>query len=172
MVDIELAIGLLILITGWQLWRKVSLDECRDNLFDLRKHLRNTFLENGFELDDPVYQEARYLLNGKIRLADSVTFLNLLIFKIRGCKSGSAEIGKTGDGKVDSKVSEILESANAYLIIYIVESSPIVLPLAVGLSLWILCQRGLLGLNSLKLKVANRLVSDKNPLDKMALATN
>lgn len=55
--------GLLIMLIWKLMLRKTLLDFRRDNLFDMRDALRETFVKNGWPLDGPEYRRLRDQIN-------------------------------------------------------------------------------------------------------------
>jgi hypothetical protein len=55
--------GLLLMLFWKFMLRKTLLDFRRDNLFDMRDALRETFLRNGWSLAGPEYRRSRDQIN-------------------------------------------------------------------------------------------------------------
>lgn len=71
-----LGLGTLSLIAVWHFMiRKTILDHYRDKLFDLRDELRATFVQNGWDLENPVYAKLRLLTNGYLRSTEIYNFI-------------------------------------------------------------------------------------------------
>ncbi|WP_272700907.1 hypothetical protein [Desulfovibrio sp. Fe33] len=69
-----------VLAVAWEkMWRKSLLDDSRDRLFDLRDESRQWFLENGYTLDNNVYQSLRSLLNAHIRHCEDLTLTRYVV---------------------------------------------------------------------------------------------
>jgi len=71
-----LGVNVLLLMAAWRLMlRKTILDHHRDKLFDLRDRLRETFVQNGWDLDSPMYKKLRNLTNGYLRFTEEFALL-------------------------------------------------------------------------------------------------
>jgi hypothetical protein len=71
-----LGLGILSLVGVWHFMiRKTILDHHRDRLFDLRDELRATFVQNGWDLNSPVYARLRLLTNGHLRSTEFYDFI-------------------------------------------------------------------------------------------------
>lgn len=75
---IGLVLGLFFLFAAWTAYRRTSLDETRDRLFDLRERIRAFFSAPGRSLDDPAYAALRDYLNGFIRFAEDARFVKMI----------------------------------------------------------------------------------------------
>ncbi len=72
---ILIGVNAILLMLVWRLMLKKSvLDSHRDRLFDLRDHLRLTFIEKGWSLELPIYRRLRDLINGYLRFTESYSF--------------------------------------------------------------------------------------------------
>lgn len=79
MVHVQIALSILTLYLAWLGWKTLALDNCRDQLFDIRQQLRQHFLERGEQLDHPVYQSLRDMLNSHIRFTEDFSLTNVVI---------------------------------------------------------------------------------------------
>jgi len=77
---IKIALAMLFLVAAWGMWKRTALDTTRDRLFDLRNELRTWFLENGYQLNHPLYKELRDLLNSHLRFTEDIRFVGMLWF--------------------------------------------------------------------------------------------
>lgn len=66
--------GILLMLVWRLILKKSVLDSHRDRLFDLRDHLRLSFIEKGWSLDLPIYRRLRDLINGYLRFTESYSF--------------------------------------------------------------------------------------------------
>lgn len=67
-------IGILGILVWWRSWTKTSLDNARDRLFDLRDRNRKWFIENGYNLNHPLYKEMRDCINALLRYTETARF--------------------------------------------------------------------------------------------------
>ncbi len=75
--------SILLIIVTWKLLLKKSvLDDHRDKLFDLRDSLRESFVQQGWDLNSPVYRHLRDLINGYLRFTEKYVFLEFLIVEL------------------------------------------------------------------------------------------
>ena len=129
MADLNLAISLLMLYGGWTIWRKATLDHCRDKLFDAREAIRDGFIKKGRPLNDPAYLEVRDSINGRIQLTESFSLISL-VFSHRLVKSFGVLPQKTvavDDEGLKIEIERTRMLSNTYVFNYLVESSPILL---------------------------------------------
>jgi hypothetical protein len=75
--------GLLLMLVWRFILRRSILDTYRDKLFDLRDHLRETFVSRGWSLDSPLYRHLRDLINGYLRFTESYSFGEFVYMEIK-----------------------------------------------------------------------------------------
>jgi hypothetical protein len=175
MNEIHLCLSLLGLIWLWSQWQKVSLDECRDNLFDLRQEVRTYFLQRGLPLDHPLYSNLRDLINGYIRFTESLNLLVLirLLFHMPDLrplkKQFQAIVRYEADPEHTELVQKVRNESGALLGIYLIESNLILLFVFTGLTLFFgftaLISRGWRSLSDLRLEMGKRVL---HPFDTAA----
>ena len=79
---LTVALSGILLGLVWQfMLKKTILDDHRDQLFDLRDELRETFVENGWALDAPIYRRLRNLINGYLRFTERYSFGETLMLE-------------------------------------------------------------------------------------------
>lgn len=66
--------GLLLLAVWHFILKRTILDSHRDQLFDLRDKLRETFVAEGWDMHSPLYRRLRDLINGYLRFTESYSF--------------------------------------------------------------------------------------------------
>jgi hypothetical protein len=67
-------VGLLLLFPMWRHLKITLLETHKQKLIELRDDLRNTYFENGWDLNSSAYRQLRDLLNGYSRYAESFTY--------------------------------------------------------------------------------------------------
>lgn len=79
-----LGLGLLLFVSVWHYaLRRSILDHYRDQLFDLRDELRETYLLRGWDLNSPLYARLRRLTNGYLRSTEAFSLIPFLYLEIR-----------------------------------------------------------------------------------------
>ena len=135
MIEIQFALGLLMLLFVWQRWRHSALDQCRDTLFDIRDAIHDRFQTEG-KLDTKAYLEARETLNAMIRYTHEVTLWRVLsdlsaIKKFPHVGSSRKKITKKLQSGLTPElrafVKEQRSLASNTLAVYLVESSALLL---------------------------------------------
>jgi hypothetical protein len=93
MIDVLLAsLGLLWLMFFWQkCWKRVALDDCRDDLFRLREEARDRFLAEGLSLCGHEYKVLRNILNAHLDCAKITCMTDLLVFSKLKKATGASE---------------------------------------------------------------------------------
>lgn len=72
----------LLLLAVWNLMlKKTILDTHRDRLFELRDHLREQFINNGWSLESPIYRRLRDLINGYLRFTTRFSLAKFLFLE-------------------------------------------------------------------------------------------
>lgn len=77
------ALGVLVMMMVWRfMLRRTILDNSRDQLFDLRDELRETFIKNGWDIGSPIYKRLRDLLNGHLRFTEEVSVSQIVYLEV------------------------------------------------------------------------------------------
>lgn len=131
-----LGIGMLYGLFVWKAWKKTSLDECRDKLFDIRDDARAYFLRRGIPLDDPVYQGLRKLINAQIHYTKRLTFPTFVAMTLamKDSRELMAEVRReinqslvTKDEELAAYIKKARSAASDALMQYIGETSAFIL---------------------------------------------
>ncbi len=89
-------ISLLLLIFGfWFLYRDFMLDRTRQKLFKLRDDWFDEAARNEISFDNKAYKTVRLVINGSIRFAHKLTFLQLLVLHFAPHQSNSEGVFRT-----------------------------------------------------------------------------
>lgn len=144
--------GLLLILVWRFILRRSILDTYRDRLFDLRDHLRETFVTRGWSLESPLYRHLRNLINGYLRFTESYSFGEFVFMEIKVKETPALQAALTA--KVASKfaadndeqkafIAEFRREAVSAMMSYmIVSSGPLLLlaimmlPVALVMSAW------------------------------------
>ncbi|MDR3382330.1 hypothetical protein [Cupriavidus basilensis] len=166
MTQMLLGINLLLIIVMWVfIVRPSLLDHHRDQLFDLRDEVRTRFVSEGWDLDTPLYQHLRDLLNGHLRLTEEHSFSQFVVMQASLRDKAEAQewlkqrVEKHLRGSNPAQqafVMDIRHRSVQILLSYIVSSSgplmiatTIVFPIFLAMGLMKLCQKvGVAGINS------------------------
>ncbi len=161
MVDIQFALSLLVLLGAWACWVKVSLDDCRDQLFDLREEMRSYFLERDL-LSSALYAETRNLLNAMIRYTEQVSWVGLMVRSHRHPGEDKqialdALLAKA-DSETAAKIQVWRKSAASAILIFLIEINPIALATALGYASVEVVRHGFHGLNEWRRDMAQQIM--------------
>jgi hypothetical protein len=74
------AIGVLLLMLVWHgVVRRAILDTTRDKLFDLRDEIRETYIQNGWDMKADSYRRIRALINAHLRFTEEMSLIKILV---------------------------------------------------------------------------------------------
>jgi len=90
------------------------LDAARDQLFDLRDELRETFLSNGWDISSDKYAEARTVMNSYLRFTEETTFWKLLYIQLVVMNEKS-DRSKQNDVTYNRRASDQLGVVDVYV---------------------------------------------------------
>lgn len=140
------------------LYRRYRLDQFREQLFELRDSLFDLVVEGGLQYSDRAYGQVRSMINGSIQYAHKLGFIEILLFAFstraedKQLTEALAEHERRWkrslslvDDEAEGHLQSVRDRLHAYSIIYVVETSPVLLPL-----FWLL-----IGFLLLQLKVKN-----------------
>ncbi len=161
MTEIQFALSLLVFILAWTFWVKVSLDHCRDNLFDLREERRD-FFQVRDQLSNPVYANTRNLLNALIRYTEQISFVGLLIRVHRHPQKADPirldQLLTKADPETVRMVQALRKRAAASVLMYLIEINPILIGLSVFVALTQAIRHRFNGLDDWRRETAQRLM--------------
>jgi hypothetical protein len=105
--------GLLLILVWRYILRRSILDTYRDRLFDLRDHLRETFVGRGWSLDSPLYRHLRDLINGYLRFTESYSFGEFVYMEIKVKENPALQNALTA--RVASKFAADTDEQKAFI---------------------------------------------------------
>lgn len=134
------ALSSILLGVVWQfMLKKTILDDHRDQLFDLRDELRETFIAQGWALDAPIYKRLRDLINGYLRFTERYSFSETLMLErsVRRNQELSTTVNKhleksfySADVTQRAFITSLRDRARRVMMSYMILSSgPLVLSL-------------------------------------------
>lgn len=126
MSDFTVGVTILLLLFFWKhAWQKTLLDTSRDHLFDLRDELRLWFIEKGYGLEHPVYQELRNMINRYLLHTEKLTvssFIAFCYFDAKGDEYDRDALKKfdtllrTDDARLAEYISKVRKKASSYVV--------------------------------------------------------
>jgi len=119
---ISLVISSMGLLFIWGAWKRVSLDTCRDSLFDQREAARDYFLETS-SLAHPDYKYLRDMLNAHIRFTEDFDFVTILMVLRKVGKEYYRAKKPTYRGENAQFLEENRKMAMQSISVYLVETS-------------------------------------------------
>lgn len=102
--------GILILWTLWQiLMKKYAVEKFRDELFWIRDELFDLAAKGqDFKFDSPLYQELEKIINGTIRFAHTIDYINFRVFNAL-LRFKRIEIQKN-ESKLRKRIEQLIEN--------------------------------------------------------------
>lgn len=142
------AISLIFLALAWtMIWKKTALDECRDELFDLRDWTREWFIKNELPLDDRIYTALRDLLNSHIRHTEKISVTRYMIVSVglqqdveyRDRLLNSLQSAfATDDPKIRDFAKNVRENASVIITDYMMKTNFLMMALSFALAPFVL----------------------------------
>jgi len=114
MENISFSIGVLLLMCVWHfVLRKTILDRTRDQLFDLRDEVRETYIRNGWDIGSTGYKRARGLINAHLRFTEEMSLIKIV--RVGRAVSKSKELQELVNERSRSMFSDTSENQRIFI---------------------------------------------------------
>lgn len=161
MGEIQFALSLLVFLAAWTFWVKTSLDDCRDQLFDLREEIRAYFQDRD-QLSSALYADTRNLLNAMIRYTEQVSWIGLLVRSHRHPehedKLSLDCLLTKADPETAQKIQTWRKSAASAVLIFLIEINPIAVAISLAYGVVEVIRHGFHGLNEWRREMAQQIM--------------